>query len=81
MWLCQDKIQSPGVGGTPRKIGRRCAFLFLKTLTLFHSKNSDIPSLFQLLHGWLDNLRRALLMGVSPNDEEASSKKLDSRLK
>ena len=27
-------------------------------------------TLFQLLHGWLHNLRRAVLMVLSPNDEE-----------
>ena len=28
---------------------------------------------FQLLHGWLNNLRRALLTVVLPNDEEEAS--------
>ena len=50
-----------------------------ETLTLFQTNlshfrpdqifDSPISDLFQLLHGWLSNLRRALLMVLSPNDE------------
>ena len=38
--------------------------------------DQKVDTLFQLLHGWRNNLRRALLTVLSPNnDEEVSSKK------
>ena len=56
-----------------------------ETLTLSQTKICDFPylisDLFQLLHGWLNNLRRASSMVLSPNDEEDASSKKHTQFK
>ena len=64
-----------------------CAARFLKPLPYISDQNlrfsqpyfrpdQIFDTLFQLLHGWRNNLRRALLTVLSPNnDEDVSSKK------
>ena len=63
-----------------------CAARFLKPFPIsdqnlrfcqpYFRPDQNVDTLFQLLHGWRNNLRLALLTVLSPNnDEDVSSKK------